>query len=86
MVDVPTTNDVTDSGMTGLKAGGAAGLGEMIGQSILGPGVGTAAGGILAGSMLGGSERDTVAAISVERGFNELFSGGSGGSSGRGSI
>lgn len=83
MVDVPTTNDVSDTGMGGLKTGGAAGLGELVGRSILGPGIGTAAGGVLAGSMLSGSSRDMVAALAVERGTNELFAGGSGGGSSR---
>lgn len=86
MVDVPTTDDATDTAMSGLKTGGAAGLGQTIGRSILGPGIGTAAGGVLAGSMFGGSERDMIAALGVERGVNELMAGGGGGGSSRGRM
>lgn len=82
MVDVPTTNDMTNSGMDGLKTGGAAGLGQLVGRSILGRGVGTAAGGVLAGAMLDGRQRETVAALGVERGMNEVFAGASGNQSG----
>lgn len=85
MVDVPTTSDVTDAASGGAVNGLAAGLGQSVGRGTLGPGIGTAAGGILAASMLNGSDRDMVATLSIERATNELLAGamsGGGGSSG----
>ena len=81
MVDVPTTSDVSDAGMSGLKVGGAASIGGALGRGILGPGLGTALGGTLAGAAVGGGDGDMAAALAVERGMNELFAGGGGGSS-----
>jgi len=82
MVDVPTTSDVSDAGMSGLKVGGAASIGGALGRGVLGPGIGTALGGTVAAAALGGSEGDTAAALAIERGMNELFAGGGGSSGG----
>lgn len=75
-IEVPTMNAAKDAGMTGLKAGGIGGLGTTLGQSILGPGLGTAAGGVLAASSMSGNARDTVATVSVMQATNELMGGG----------
>jgi hypothetical protein len=81
MASIPTTDDATDAGMTGLKAGGAASIGQTLGRGILGPGLGTALGGTVAAAAMSGDARDMVATLSVERGMNELFAGGGGGGS-----
>jgi len=86
MVEVPTTDDVTDTAKGGAMPGLAAGIGESVGRSILGPGIGTAAGSILAGSMLSGGNRDMVATLGVERGVNELMAGAGNSGSSRGRM
>lgn len=80
-VSVPTTNDVKGAAKDGAIAGGALGLGSVMGRSMLGPGLGTAVGGVAAASTLSGNARETASIIAVERGMSELFAG-AGGSSG----
>jgi hypothetical protein len=77
MVDVPTTEGVRDAGMTGVINGLAGGVGAALGRGILGPGIGTAAGGVTAAAMLDGNDRDIVATYAVMDGMEELFSGAS---------
>lgn len=81
MPDVPTKSTITTAATNGGMNGLAAGLGQTVGRGVLGPGIGTAAGGILSASMLDGNDRDMVATISVERAMNELFSGATASSS-----
>ena len=83
MVSVPTGSDVSDAGMSGLKTGGTASIGQTLGRSILGPGIGTALGGTVAAASVDGANRDMAAALSVERGMNELFGGMASSSGGR---
>lgn len=80
--EVPTTDDLTGAASDGAVPGTVLALGETVGRSVLGPGVGTAAGGIAAAATQSGDMRGTAALVAVERGMNELFSGmgGSGGS------
>lgn len=69
--------------MSAGKSGGVNGtvlaLGETLGRGVLGRGIGTAAGGIVAASALDGMDRDAASMIAVERGMNELFLGGGSG-------
>ena len=83
MVEVPTTDDVKDSGMSGVTGGIPAGAGALVGKSILGPGIGTAAGGIAGASFTNGNTRVRTAETAVILGLAELGGGlgGSGGSS-----
>lgn len=88
MVDVPTRDSATSALKDGGMTGGSAVLGEVIGRSILGPGVGTAAGGIVTASMLDGTSREIAASLAVERGANEIATTamGGGSSSGNGGV
>lgn len=87
MASVPTGDDVKDAGMSAVKVGGAASVGGAVGRGVLGPGFGTALGGVLAGAALDGADGDMAATLAVERGMNELFagaaSGGGGGDNGQ---
>lgn len=76
---VPTGDDVKDTAKMGGLAGIGLGIGEGVGRSFLGPGLGTAVGGIAAASAMDGSARETAGIVAVERGMHELFAGGSGG-------
>lgn len=84
MPDVPTTNDVKGAAKDGAVAGGGVAIGEAVGRSVLGPGVGTAAGGILAASTMSGNSREMASILAVERGATELLGGMGGGDSGGG--
>jgi hypothetical protein len=86
MVQVPTKGSATDAAKTGGINGTATALGETVGRSIIGPGLGTAAGGVLAASAMSGTDRDIMATLAVERGMTELFAGGSSGGSSRGRM
>lgn len=77
MVDVPTKDSVVDTAKTGAVNGTAVALGSTVGRSVIGRGIGTAAGGVAAASALDGQARDMAATIAVERGMTELLSGGS---------
>jgi hypothetical protein len=61
MVSVPTTSDVSDAGMSAVKIGGASSVGQAVGRGVLGPGFGTALGGVLAGAALDGADGDMAA-------------------------
>lgn len=78
MVDVPTKDEALSQGKTGAVGGIASGLGQQVGRGILGLGVGTALGGILASTLLSGTSADTVAILSVDKGIEELLVGGGG--------
>lgn len=69
---VPTGDSVKSAGMSGAINGGSLAIGELLGRAVLGPGIGTAAGGVLAASTDSGETRDTMALVAVERGMNEL--------------
>jgi hypothetical protein len=78
--DVPTTNDLKNSVTDGAVPGTALALGETVGRGVLGPGLGTALGGVAAASTQSGDDRTTMSVIAFERGMSELFAGaGSGG-------
>lgn len=80
---VPTTGDATEAGKSMAIQGGALGVGESLGRSILGPGIGTAVGGLAVASMNDGQDRKTQATIVGERAVSELMGGAdSGGASG----
>ena len=61
--------------MSGAINGGSLAIGEVLGRAVLGPGLGTAAGGVLAASTDSGETRDTMALVAVERGMQELMGG-----------
>lgn len=86
MVKVPTKNSLSDAGMHGVKKGGISGLGQVLGTSILGPGLGTAAGGIVAASSMSGQARDRAAERAVEEGLTLMMIGGGGGGGGSGAT
>lgn len=77
MVSVPTKNSASDAAKSGASAGVPAGLGAAFGRSMLGPGLGTAIGGVAGASMLDGGDRDTMASIAVYDAVNELLAGAS---------
>ena len=79
MPDVPTKSSLKTSAKNGGINGLASGLGRNLGRGVLGPGIGTMAGGITAASMLDGNDRDMVATLAVDRGIDELLSASSGG-------
>lgn len=81
MVDVPTKDSLVDTAKTGGMSGTAVALGSTVGRSVIGSGIGTAAGGVIAASALDGSQRDVAATIAVERGMTELLAGGGSGGS-----
>lgn len=81
MVDVPTKSGLKTAAKNGGMNGLAAGLGKNLGRGVLGPGIGTMAGGVAAASMLDGNDRDIVATLAVDQGIGELLAAG--GSSGR---
>lgn len=88
---IPSKASAMDSLSTQLMEGAYLGVGETLGRSILGPGIGTMAGGLAAASSESGAARDRMAMVSGERAVNELLSGGmgqsnSGGGSNRGRI
>lgn len=76
---VPTKNSLMDAGKTGFVDGTTLATGETLGRSVLGPGLGTAIGGMVAASAQSGTARDRMATIAAERGMSELFTGASGG-------
>lgn len=80
MVSVPTKDSVTDAGSSGI-AGIAPGLGAAFGRGFLGPGLGTAIGGIAGASALDGASRDRMAELVVYDSINELLTGGASGAS-----
>ena len=85
MPNVPTKSTLKDAATTGGMNGLASGVGRMAGRSVLGPGLGTAVGGVGAAAALDGTDRDMVATIAVDRAVDELFAGASSsGSSGGG--
>lgn len=69
----PGVSDGTDAGKTGVMEGGAVGVGEALGRALLGPGLGTAAGGIAVAAANSGASRDRMAAIAIERAVNEVL-------------
>lgn len=82
MVDVPSKDSISDSAKTGASGGVPAGIGALAGRSFMGPGLGTAVGGIAGASMLSGSDRDNMAQTAVFLGITELAGASGGGSSG----
>ena len=69
---VPTKSSLLSAGKTGGIDGTTLALGEVLGRALLGPGPGTAVGGIAAAATERGSTRDMMATIAVERGMTEL--------------
>jgi len=65
------------AGKFGGTNGIVLGVGEIAGRAVVGRGIGTAMGGILAAATETGNTRDTMALIAVERAVNEV-TGGSG--------
>lgn len=80
MVSVPSKDSLSDAGKSGAMGGVPAGIGALAGRSFLGPGLGTAAGGIAGASMLSGDSRTNMAETAVFVGLTEM-GGSSGGSS-----
>lgn len=72
---VPTKSSLTSAGKSGAIDGTTLAIGEVLGRAVIGPGPGTALGGIAAAATESGTTRDTMATIAVERGMNELFGG-----------
>lgn len=73
---VPTKASAIDAGKTNVTEGMALGLAESLGRSVLGPGLGTAIGGLAVASAASGASRDRMAMVAGERAANELFGGG----------
>lgn len=76
-VEVPGQSSLKSAAKTGGVNGTVLTLGETFGRAFLGRGLGTAAGGVVSAAALSGTDRDTAAVVAVERGLNELLSGGS---------
>jgi len=74
-MQVPSKDSMMDSTKTGATAGGGSALGQIMGRALLGRGVGTGVGGIVAASALDGNNRDMAAAMAIERAANELTQG-----------
>lgn len=87
MPSVPTKSGLVKSTKTGGMTGGAAALGKNLGRGVLGPGLGTVAGGMVAAASMKGDSRKYIAASSMEDGIAELlFRGSGGGTGGRGTM
>lgn len=74
---IPSKKSVSQSAKFGGVNGVTVGVGELAGRALLGRGIGTAVGGIVAAATETGTTRDTMSLIAVERAVNEL-TGGSG--------
>lgn len=86
---IPSKSSALDAGKTSLMEGAYLGVGETLGRSLLGPGIGTMAGGVAAAASESGNARDRMAMVAGERAINELLAGGGGsggGGSSRGTI
>jgi hypothetical protein len=86
---IPTKNAAMDAVSTQVLEGGYLAVGETLGKSLLGPGLGTMVGGLAAASSESGQARDRMAMVSGERAVSELLgaTGGSNdGGSGRGRL
>lgn len=79
---VPSKSSALDAGKYGAVNGGLLAVGETVGRSVLGPGIGTALGGMAAASTESGATRDSMALVAGERAVNELLGGSGGGSGG----
>lgn len=77
---LPDKNSGMEAGKTGAVNGGPLAIGEALGRSVLGRGLGTAIGGIAVASAADGDQRDVMATIAVERGVSELMATPSGSS------
>lgn len=75
---IPSKSSAFDALGTQVMEGAYLGVGETLGRSLLGPGIGTMAGGLAAASSESGAARDRMAMVSGERAVNELLSGGMG--------
>lgn len=69
----PGIQDGKDAGKTGALQGGAVGVGQSLGRALLGPGLGTAAGGIAVAAAADGNARDRMATIAIERAVTEVL-------------
>lgn len=74
---IPTKQSMAASAKTGGVNGITVGVGELAGRALLGRGIGTAAGGLVAAATETGTTRDTMAIMAIERAVNEA-TGGSG--------
>lgn len=72
---IPNKKSTMQAGKFGGVNGITLGVGEIAGRALVGRGVGTAVGGILAAATETGTTRDTMALIAVERAVNELTNG-----------
>lgn len=84
MVSVPSKDNITDAGSSGLSAA-APGVGSMVGRAGFGP-LGGGVGGLLGAATLSGEKRTRTSEMVVYSTFNELgqnlFDSRSGGNSG----
>lgn len=78
---IPTKNSAMDAGKTSIAEGAYLGVGEALGEAVLGEGAGTLAGGALAAASESGTSRDRMATIAGERAVQSILSGASGGGS-----
>lgn len=83
MVDIPNRTEITDNTKSGVAGGVPVALGQTVGRSVLGAGIGTAVGGIIGSSMID-NETDSriLAEVTVMNATNELMAGGMASSSG----
>lgn len=70
---LPDKSSGLDASKTGAVTGAPLAIGEALGRSVLGRGLGTAIGGIAVASAADTQHRDHMATIAVERGVSELM-------------
>lgn len=82
MVKVPTKDGMTGAAMHGISNGGISGLGQALGRSLLGPSLGTAAGGIVAAAAMDDqASRNRAAERAIEDAMTATLGGGGASSS-----
>lgn len=88
MTEVPTTEDIKETGTGAVKNGAIAGAGYGLGSAVLGRSLGRPLGGVVAGAAIGGDEGDLVAMFGISEGIEAMLAGGGGSSqsSGRGRM
>lgn len=71
MPDVPSADDVKDTGRSAYKDGAVYGAGTAVGSLALGP-LGAAAGGTIAGASIGGQKGETLATVAIGMAANDM--------------
>lgn len=74
MTEVPTVDDVKETGTGSVKPGVIAGAGYGLGSALLGKSLGRPAGGVVAGATIGGDEGDMIAMFGIAEGVENMIS------------